>query len=126
MVTAMKPSQLKKIEYWKKKYCKLIRFRLQNSLDEVYDADIYHYHHIKPKSIYGPNDYLVVLTVFEHCVAHWYLRQYYKYKNDKESFRKMNLAFMGLYEQCGYRLGNARHRKMFNYGKKLLEKNFKM
>lgn len=102
----------------------LIRFRLQNSLDKFYDGYLYHYHHIKPKSIYGPNDYLVILTVFEHCIAHWYLRQYYKYKNDKESFRKMNLAFMALYGQCGYQLGNVKHRKMFNSRKSILEKNF--
>ena len=49
----MKPSELKLIEYWKQKYFRIIRFRLQNRLDEVYDNDIQHHHHIKPKSIYG-------------------------------------------------------------------------
>ena len=110
-------------EYWKQKYCRLIRFRLQNRLDEVYDNDIYHHHHIKPKSIYGQNSYLVLLTAFEHCVAHWYLRQYFKYKKDKDSFHKMNLAFIGLYRHCGYELGNVEHRKMFNHRKSILEKN---
>ena len=122
----MKPSELKRKEYWKLKYCKLICFRLRNKLDEVYNCRIHHRHHIKPKSICGKNSYLVILTVFEHCVAHWYLRQYFKCKKDKKSFTKMDLAFMGLYGQCGYRLGNVRHRKMFNYRKTLLEKNFQM
>lgn len=119
----MKQSELKRIEYWKQKYGRIIRFRLKNRLDEVYDNDIYHHHHIKPKSIYGQNSYLVLLTAFEHCVAHWYLRQYFKYKNDKDSFHKMNLAFIGLYRQCGYELGNVEHRKMFNHRKSMLEKN---
>ena len=120
----MKPSELKLIEYWKQKYLRIIRCRLQNRLDEVYDNDIQHHHHIKPKSIYGQTNQFVLLTVFEHCVAHWYLRQYYKYKKDKDSFRKMNLAFIGLYNLCGYQLGNVEHRKMFNNRKSMLEKKF--
>lgn len=122
----MKPSELKRIEYWKQKYFRIIRFRLQNRLDEVYDNDIQHHHHIKPKSIYGQTNWLVLLTVFEHCVAHWYLRQYYKHKKDKDSFHKMNLAFIGLYRQCGYELGNIEHRRMFYHRKSILEKNFQM
>ena len=110
-------------EYWKQKYCRLIRFRLQNRLDEVYDNDTQHHHHIKPKSIYGQNSYLVILTKFEHCVAHWYLRQYFKCKKDKNSFNKMNLAFISLYRICGYELGNVKHRKMFYHRKSILEKN---
>ena len=35
----MKPSELKRIEYWKQKYFRIIRFRLQNRLDEVYDIE---------------------------------------------------------------------------------------
>ena len=110
-------------EYWKQKYCRLIRFRLQNRLEEIYDNDVQQHHHIKPKSIYGQNNCLVLLTKFEHCVAHWYLRQYFKYTKDTDSFRKMNAAFMSLYGQCGYKLGNVKHRKMFNHRKSILEKN---
>ena len=117
----MKTSQLRRIEYWKQKYCRLIRFRLKNRLDEVYDDDIQHHHHIKPKSIYGQNDYIVLLTVFEHCVAHWYLCKYFKYKKDKDSFRKMNRAFLGLFRQCGFELRNVEHCKMFNHRKSMLE-----
>lgn len=122
----MKPSELRRIEYWKHKYFRIIRFRLKNRLDEVYNSRYYHHHHIKPKSIYGQNSYLVVLTKFEHCVAHWYLRQYFKYKKDNDSFNKMNSAFMSLYGQCGYKLGNVKHRRMFNHRKSILEKNLQM
>lgn len=129
----MKSSELKQIkyrkqksEYFKNKYCRLIRFRLQNRLVEVYDDDIQHHHHIKPKSIYGPNSYLVLLTVFEHCVAHWYLKQYFKYKNNKDSFSKMNSAFIGLYRQCGYELGNVEDCKRFGHRRSILEKKLEL
>ena len=113
-------------ECFKQKYCRLIRFRLQNRLDKVYNSRFYHHHHIKPKSIYGQNSCLVLLTKFEHCVAHWYLRQYFRYTKDKDSFRKMDLAFMSLYGQCGYKLGNVKHRKLFNNRKSILEKNMQL
>ena len=73
--------------------------------------------------IYGKNSYMVVLTKFEHCVAHWYLRQYFKRKKDKASYHKMDLAFMSLYGQCGYRLGNIKHSRLFNHRMSILEKN---
>ena len=117
-----KQKEYQKPDYWKQKYCRLISYRLKNRLDEVYDNDIQHHHHIKPKSIYGQNDYFVLLTVFEHCVAHWYLSKYFKYKNDKDSFRKMNVAFMSLFRQCGFELRNVEHYKMFNQRKSMLEK----
>lgn len=124
----MKSSELKskeywKPEYWKQKYCKLIRFRLENRLDRFYNSKYHHHHHIKPKSICGKNNWLIVLTKFEHCVAHYYLRQYFKCKKDKDSFNKMDLAFMALYGQCGFKLRNAKHRKMFFHRKSTLEKN---
>ena len=126
----MKSRELKRIKYrkqksecFKKKYCRLIRFRLQNRLEEIYDNDVQQHHHIKPKSIYGQNNCLVLLTKFEHCVAHWYLRQYFKYTKDTDSFRKMNAAFIGLYRQCGYELGNVEDCKSFNHRKSILEKN---
>lgn len=112
-----------KPEYWKQKYCRLINYRLKNRLDKVYNSRYYHHHHIKPKSIYGKNSYLVVLTKFEHCVAHWYLCQYFKLKKDKYSYNKMNLAFMSLYGQCGYKLGNVKDSRLFNQRKSILEKN---
>ena len=112
-----------KPDYWKQKYCRLIRYRLQNRLDKVYNGRYYHHHHIKPKSIYGKNSYMVVLTKFEHCVAHWYLRQYFKRKKDYYSYHKMDLAFMSLYGQCGYKLGNVKHSRLFNQRMLILEKN---
>ena len=121
-----KEKEYRKPEYWKQKYCRLISFRLKNRLDKVYNGKYYHHHHIKPKSICGQNSYLVVLTKFEHCVAHYYLRQYFKCKKNKDSFNKMDLAFMSLYGQCGYRLGNTKHRKMFNQRKSILEKNMQL
>ena len=63
----------------------------------IHKDEQWHYHHIKPKSIFGQNDFTVLLTVFEHCLTHYYLWKLYKHKHEKEKANKMAFAFISLF-----------------------------
>jgi len=71
-------------------YCNLIRKAENRTPPE----DCVERHHTFPKSIFGYNDRIVVLTPREHYIAHLLLEKIYikRYGIDDERTKKMNLA----------------------------------
>lgn len=88
---------MKYVQKFRTRYLKLIKYRMLNKLDAIHKDELWHYHHIKPKSIFSQNDFTVLLTVFEHCLAHYYLWKLYKHKHEKEKANKMASAFISLF-----------------------------
>lgn len=115
------PTNKKSPVYWKTKYVNLLKYRIKNKLIEIDDIYIQQHHHIKPKSIYGENDYVILLTTFEHCLAHYYLRQMFKFNENHENFLKMNTAFISLYHFLGYD-STINSKRIFNFKKSQIEK----
>lgn len=111
--------------YWKTKYVNLLKYRIKNKLIEIDDIYIQQHHHIKPKSIYGKNDYVILLTTFEHCLAHYYLRQMFKFKENHENFLKMNAAFISLYYFLGFD-STISSKRQFNFRKTRIEKGYEI
>ena len=74
----------KDILYYKDMYKRLITYRLKNRLPEIFDNEVQQHHHIFPKSIFGQNNKVVLLTAFEHCLAHYYLFKMYKHAGKKD------------------------------------------
>ena len=107
---------------WLTLYKKLIRRRLTSPLEEIYDNEVRQHHHIYPKSIYGKNDKVVLLTVFEHCCAHYWLAKHYKSAGRLEDANKMFAAYAHLREDCGIGFDVDGHRQ-FSYRRTLLEKD---
>ena len=91
--------------HYKDMYKKLITYRLKNKLQEIFDNEVQQHHHIFPKSIFGQNDKIVLLTAFEHCLAHYYLFKMYKYAGKKDQTKKMACAYAKLRKTCGYQRG---------------------
>ena len=91
-----------KVLHYKDMYKKLIAYRLKNRLPEIFDNEVYQHHHIFPRSIFGQNNKIVLLTTFEHCLAHYYLTKMYKYAGKKDQTKKMAAAYYGLRLDCGY------------------------
>jgi hypothetical protein len=60
-------------------YLKLIRNRLENPPQNIYSEK----HHIFPKSIFGPNNFVVTLTAREHFIAHKLLYKIYQIRFGK-------------------------------------------
>lgn len=98
----MNKAMKNKALYYKDMYKKLIIYRLKNRLQEIFDNEVQQHHHIFPKSIFGQNSKLVILTVFEHCLAHYYLFKMYKWAGKKDQTKKMANAYYGLRRECGY------------------------
>ena len=108
---------------WLTLYKKLIKHRLTTPLEEIYDNEVYQHHHIYPKSIYGKNDKVVLLTVFEHCCAHYWLAKHYKSVGRLEDANKMLAAYAGLRtDYCGIGFDVEGH-KQFSYWRTRLEKD---
>lgn len=108
---------------WLTLYKKLIKHRLTSPLEEIYDNEVYQHHHIYPKSIYGKNDKVVLLTVFEHCCAHYWLAKHYKSVGRIEDANKMLAAYAGLRaDYCGIGFDVEGH-KQFSYRRTMLEKD---
>lgn len=114
-------SKTKDVLYYKDMYKKLIAYRLKNRLQEIFDNEVYQHHHILPKSIFGQNDKVVLLTVFEHCLAHYYLFKMYKCAGKKDETKKMGSAYNGLRLACGYQY-DADGSKRFMHAKTEIEK----
>jgi hypothetical protein len=109
-------------------YCKLIRKAENRTLPEGYTEK----HHTFPKSIFGKNNRIVVLTAREHYIAHVLLEkiciQRYGLVNDKTI--KMNFAHLSmkgnnrtyfnskLYESARKRRSDNMKGKKFNLGRK--------
>lgn len=106
---------------WLALYKKLIKHRLTTPLEEIYDNEVYQHHHIYPKSIYGKNDNVVLLTVFEHCCAHYWLAKHYKSVGRLEDANKMFAAYANLRADCGISFDINGHRQ-FNHRQVLLQK----
>jgi len=81
-----------------KVYCNLIRKAENRTPPEGYTEK----HHTFPKSIFGKNNRVVVLTSREHYIAHCLLERIYikRYGADDEKTRKMTIAFV-LMKKCG-------------------------
>lgn len=108
---------------WLTLYKKLIKHRLTSPLEEIYDNEVYQHHHIYPKSIYGKNDKVVLLTVFEHCCAHYWLAKHYKSVGRIEDANKMLAAYAGLRaDYCGIGFDVEGH-KQFSHRRTMLEKD---
>lgn len=107
---------------WLTLYKKLIKHRLTTPLEEIYDNEVYQHHHIYPKSIYGKNDKVVLLTVFEHCCAHYWLAKHYKSVGRLENANKMFAAYAHLRADCGISFDVSGH-KQFSQQRMLLEKD---
>ena len=107
---------------WLTLYKKLIKHRLTTQLEEIYDNEVYQHHHIYPKSIYGKNDKVVLLTIFEHCCAHYWLAKHYKSIGRLEDANKMFAAYANLRADCGIGFDIIGH-KQFSYSRSLLEKD---
>lgn len=116
-----KSTQNKDAVYYKDMYKKLIAYRLKNRLPELFDNELQHHHHIYPKSIFGKNYNVVLLTVFEHCLAHYYLFKMYKCAGKKDETKKMGCAYNGLRLACGYQY-DGDGSKQFMYAKAKVEK----
>lgn len=116
----IKASYLKSSK-WLTLYKKLIKHRMETSLEEINDNEVYHHHHIYPKSIYGKNDNVVLLTVFEHCCAHYWLAKYYKSVGRLDDAKKMFAAYVTLRKDCGISFDISGH-KQFSHGQMLLQK----
>lgn len=116
--SAQRPQPVK----WLALYKKLIKHRLTTPLEEIYDNEVYQHHHIYPKSIYGKNDKVVLLTVFEHCCAHYWLAKHYKSIGRLEDANKMFAAYAHLRSDCGISFDVSGH-KQFNQQRILLEKD---
>ena len=73
---------------YKKIYIKLMRKGLNRQLPKEVCVEK---HHIFPKSIFGKNKSIVILTAREHFIAHLLLWKYYqkKYGNKNEKTKKM-------------------------------------
>ena len=108
---------------WLTLYKKLIKYRLTTPLEEIYDNEVYQHHHIYPKSIYGKNDKVVLLTLFEHCCAHYLLAKHYKSIGRLKDASKMFAAYASLRADCGISFDIIGH-KQFSYRRSLLEKRF--
>ena len=107
---------------WLTLYKKLIKHRITTPLEEIQDNEVYQHHHIFPKSIYGKNDKVVLLTIFEHCCAHYWLAKHYKSIGRLKDAKKMFAAYAHLRAACGIDFDIIGH-KRFNYRRSLLEKN---
>lgn len=107
---------------WLSLYKKLIKHRLTTPLEEIYDNEVYQHHHIYPKSIYGKNDKVVLLTVFEHCCAHYWLAKHYKSVGRLEDANKMFAAYAHLRADCGISFDVSGH-KQFSQQRMLLERD---
>jgi hypothetical protein len=84
-------------------YCNLIRKAENRTPPEGYTEK----HHTFPKSIFGKNSRIVVLTAREHYVAHFLLYKVCakRYGKNHSYFKKMQLAF---WLMCNYdRYGNT-------------------
>lgn len=106
---------------WLTLYKKLIKYRITSPLEEISDNEVYHHHHICPKSIYGKNDNVVLLTVFEHCCAHYWLAKHYKSIGRLADAKKMFAAYAHLRADCGISFDINGHRQ-FNHRQVLLQK----
>ena len=104
-------------------YKNLIRYRLKNPLKEIGDNEVQQHHHILPKSIFGQNDKIILLTISEHCLAHYYLWKMYNLARKEENASKMCSAFNSLKLACGIPGGIA-GMKQFYYMKNQIEKTF--
>lgn len=107
---------------WLTLYKKLIKHRMTSPLEEINDNEVYHHHHIYPKSIYGKNDNIVLLTVFEHCCAHYWLAKYYKSVGRLDDAKKMFAAYSHLRADCGISFDISGHRQ-FSRRQMSLQKN---
>lgn len=107
---------------WLALYKKLIKYRLTSPLEEICDNEVYQHHHIYPKSIYGKNDKVVLLTVFEHCCAHYWLAKHYKSVGRLEDANKMFAAYAHLRADCGISFDISGH-KQFSQQRILLERD---
>lgn len=107
---------------WLTLYKKLIKHRLTTPLEEIYDNEVYQHHHIYPKSIYGKNDKVVLLTVFEHCCVHYWLAKHYKSVGRLEDANKMFAAYAHLRADCGISFDVSGH-KQFSRQRMLLERD---
>jgi hypothetical protein len=83
-----------------KVYCNLIRKAENRTPPEGYIER----HHTFPKSIYGNNDRVVVLTGREHYIAHALLEKIYikRYGLKDQKTIKMTYAHSGMKGNCGY------------------------
>lgn len=117
----MKKTIKNKVLHYKDMYKKLVTYRLKNILPEIFDNEMQQHHHIFPKSIFGKNDKVVLLTVFEHCLAHYYLFKMYKWADKKTETKKMAAAYYKLRLACGYQL-DISSCKQFNARKAKVEK----
>ena len=106
--------------HYKDLYKRLILYRQKNKLKEIFDNEVQQHHHIFPKSIFGKNDKVVLLTAFEHCLAHYYLFKMYKWAGKKTEAKKMGSAYNSLRLTCGFPYGVVGG-KQFNHAKKSLE-----
>ena len=81
-------------------YCNLIRKAENRTPPESYTEK----HHIFPKSIFGNNNKLVLLTAREHYIAHALLEKIYikRYGVDHWKTIKMTLAHSGMKGNGGY------------------------
>lgn len=64
-----------------------------------------------------------MLTVFEHCCAHYWLAKHYKSIGRLKDAKKMFAAYAHLRAACGIDFDIIGH-KRFNYRRSLLEKEF--
>jgi hypothetical protein len=78
-------------------YCNLIRKAENRTPPEGYIEK----HHIFPKSIFGNNDRVVILTAREHYISHALLEKIYikRYGKDDDRTKKMTYAFWGMNNQ---------------------------
>lgn len=116
-----------------KAYCNLIRKAEKRTPPEGYTEK----HHTFPKSIFGKNNRIVVLTAREHYIAHVLLEKIYikRYGIDDVKSQKMLFAHLamkshkryfnsGLYESCRIKYSNSiRGSNHWFYGKSLTEEH---
>jgi hypothetical protein len=88
-----------------KVYCNLIRKTENRTLPNGYTEK----HHIFPKSIYGNNNRIVVLTAREHYIAHALLERICikRYGIENWKTKKMIYAFWAMNNQCQKRYKNS-------------------
>ena len=94
-----------------KVYCNLIRKAENRTLPECYTEK----HHTFPKSIFGNNDRIVVLTAREHYIAHALLERIYtkRYGSKNWKTKKMIYAFWAMSNQA--RKYQKRYKNSFLY-----------
>ena len=116
-----------------KVYCNLIRKAENRTLPEGYTEK----HHTFPKSIFGNNNRIVVLTSKEHYIAHCLLERIYvkRYGIDDIKSQKMLFAHLAmksykryfnsrLYESCRVKYSNSiSGSNHWYYGKSLTEEH---